>query len=99
MRTYTLTDRDFEEFYALMEKIEADNRLEHGDGPIVGHSGILDNLRRKYRYHFLGWRNQVTGGDTYFRGPEPPRDDMHKYLRREIERLTQLLPKESPDGK
>lgn len=94
MRVYQLTDRDFEEFYALIEKIEIENKLKHGDGPIDGHSGILDSLRRTYRYHFIGWRNRMMGGDTYFRGSDPPRDDMHKYIKREIERLQDLLPKE-----
>jgi hypothetical protein len=94
MRTYTLTDRDFEEFYALMEKIETENKLKHGDGPVVGHTFILEELRRSYRYYFVGWRNRMMDGDTYFRGPDPPRDDTYKYLRTEIERLKKLLPEE-----
>ena len=94
MRTYQLTDRDFEEFYALMEKIDVDNKMAHGDGPIQGHTGILDNLRSTYRYHFIGWRNRVMGGDTYFRGPDAPRDNMAIYLKQEIRRLTDLLPKD-----
>jgi hypothetical protein len=94
VRTYTLTDRDFEEFYALIEKIETENRLEHGDGPVHGHSGILHDLRRQYRCYFVGWRNRMTSGDTFFHGPEPPRDDIVKHIRWEIERLQNLLPKD-----
>ena len=95
MRTYQLTDRDFEDFYALMEKIETDSRLKHGNGPVVDQKYVLDDLRRNYRYYFIGWRNRMMAGDTYSRDPEPPRDDMHKYIRREIERLKELLPKET----
>lgn len=94
MRIYQLTDRDFEDFYALMEKIETENKLKHGDGPAVGSHFLLDSLRRTYRYHFIGWRNRMMSGDTYFRGPDPPRDDTASAIRAEIERLQALLPKE-----
>lgn len=94
MRIYQITDRDFEEFYALMEKVETESKLEHGNGPAKDGHFILDILRRSYRYYFIGWRNRMMGGDTYFRGPDPPRDDMHKYIRAEIKRLQDLLPKE-----
>ncbi len=93
MRTYQLTDRDFEEFYALMEKIEFENRMKHGHS-CPTHPCKECDLMGKYRYDFLSWRTRVMSGDTYFRGPDAPRDDMHKYLKQEIERLTKLLPKE-----
>lgn len=95
MRQYILTDRDFEEFYALIEKIETENKLKEGDGPASKKTAgfVLDELRRTYRYHFVSWRNKVTTGDTYFRGPEPPRDDTVRAIKAEIERLSKLLPK------
>ena len=95
MRIYQLTDRDFEEFYALMEKIEIETRLKYGVGSVVDGHFVYDSIRRTYRCHFIGWRNRMMAGDTYSRDPEPPRDDMHKYIRREIERLKELLPKET----
>jgi hypothetical protein len=79
-----------------MEKIEAESRLKDGDGPLVEMKRPLDELRRSYRYYFIGWRNRMMRGDTYFGGLELPRDDMHKYLRAEIERLQKLLPSEEP---
>lgn len=93
MRYYQITDRDFEDFYALIEKVEFENRLKHGHQVSTSPCLACDTLST-YRYHLIGWRNRMMGGDTYFRGPDPPRDDMHKYIRREIERLTDLLPKE-----
>lgn len=96
MRVYQLTDRDFEDFFAIMEKIETENKLKHGDGPVVGHSGILDALRRTYRYQFLNWRSRVMAPqDSYFwRDIEAPREDTVKRIRWEIERLQKLLPEE-----
>jgi len=93
---YHITDRDFEDFYALMEKIESDSKLAYGNGPVVNQKYVLEELRRNYRYYFIGWRNRMMGGDTYFRGPDPPRDDTHKYIRAEIDRLQRLLPKADP---
>jgi hypothetical protein len=95
MRTYTLTDRDFEEFYALMEKVETESKLADGDGPPNKRTNgwILDDLRRQYRYYLIGWRNRMTSGDSYARGPEPPREDSAKLIQWEIERLQKLLPK------
>jgi len=95
MRTYHLTDRDFEEFYALMEKIEIENRMKHGH-PVRTHACPECDLAAQYRYDFLGWRNRVMNGDTYFRGPDVPRDDTTAYIKQEIARLTKLLPKENP---
>ena len=90
MRVYQLTDRDFEEFYALMEKIEFENRMKHGHSCKTSPCNECD-LSATYRYNFLGWRNRVMGGDTYFRGPDAPRDNMNQYIKQEIDRLTKLL--------
>ena len=94
MRQYVLTDRDFEEFYALIEKIETENRLRHGHAVRTSPCPECD-LQATYRYYLIGWRSRIMGGDTYFRAPDPPREDTANYIRREIERLTKLLPKES----
>lgn len=93
MKIYQLTDRDFEEFYLLMEKIEFQSRAKDGDGPLVEMKRPLNDLRRTYRYHFLAWRNQMTNGDSYVRGIEPPREDIANHVKWEIERLKKLLPK------
>lgn len=98
MRTYTLSDRDFEEFYAIMEKIEIENRLKHGHE--IRHSGCKEcDLQATYRYYFISWRNRVMSGDTHFRGPDPHRDDTVSRIKAEIKHLQGLLPKEEPDGK
>lgn len=96
MRMYQLTDRDFEEFYALMERIEFENRMKHGHS-CPNHGCKECDLMGTYRYYFIGWRNRVMGGDTYFRGPDAPRDNMAAYLKQEIKRLQQLLPEEHHD--
>jgi hypothetical protein len=62
MRTYQLTDRDFEEFYALMEHIEFENRMKHGHSYPTSPCKECD-LMSIYRYHFIGWRNRVMSGD------------------------------------
>lgn len=90
MRMYQLTDRDFEEFYSIMERIEFENRMKHGHSCPTSPCKECD-LMSTYRYYFVGWRNRVMGGDTYFRGPEPLRDDTQKYIKAEITRLTKLL--------
>lgn len=93
MRQYVLSDRDFEEFLCLIEKIEAENRLKHGHQVRTSPCPECD-LQAMYRYYFIQWRNRVMSGDSYSRGIEPPRDDNARYIRAEIERLTRLLPKE-----
>lgn len=94
MRTYTLTDRDFEEFYAIIEKVEAETELKHGKGIATVGQYSHDSIRRSYRYQLIGWRSQVMSGDTYHRGPDAPRDNMAQYLKQEIKRLQALLPPE-----
>jgi hypothetical protein len=76
-----------------MEKIENENRLKHGHS-VPTHPCKECDLQSTYRYHFIGWRNHVMSGDTYFRGIDAPRDNMAVYLKQEIKRLTDLLPKE-----
>ncbi len=96
MRTYTLTDRDFQEFYALMEKIEADTQVKYGNGPSQNGHFIIDDVRLTYRYRFIGWRNSVTSGDSYAERFNHVPEEGQELIKREIERLKKLLPEEPP---
>jgi len=64
MRTYTLTDRDFEEFFNLMCALEDKARLKYGDQATISGRPVSDTMS-SYRYHFIGWRNRVMSGDMH----------------------------------
>lgn len=65
MRQYVLTDRDFEDFYNLLCKIEDDTRLKHEEAKFSNRP--LGELLRTYRYHLIGWRNDMMSGDDHGR--------------------------------
>lgn len=76
MRQYVLTDRDFEDFYAIMVAVEAQIRVEYnlykerGEREKKPNWEVADNTLRSMRYHFIGWRNRMMSGDTSSRDSE-----------------------------
>lgn len=89
MRIYQLTDRDFEEFFAIIEKVESELRARHEDARVSNRP--LGAALGTYRYRLIGWRNQMMRGDTFDSQlcVGPPTEG---WINKEIARLQRMLP-------
>lgn len=61
MKMYLLTERDFNELFAMVKTIEVESKLEEPPSAFV--NSAEGRILRKYRYRICEWMDKVKKSD------------------------------------